>query len=77
MGQGRGGRSAFLGHRGRPRRIPPPDRLAVPSQRLAGWLGHVVVQGPPAIAENAPEGLQYVTCEGEGVLLLSKHGDHR
>jgi uncharacterized protein (AIM24 family) len=56
-------------------RIAETDCLAVPTQRLAGWLGHVVVQGPPAIAENAPDGLQYVTCEGEGVLLLSRHGE--
>ena len=58
-------------------RLGEADCLAVPSARLAGWLGHVVVQGPPAIVENLPPGLQYVTCEGEGVLLLSRHGEHR
>jgi uncharacterized protein (AIM24 family) len=59
-------------------RIAEGDRFAVPSARLAGWLGRVVVQGhPAAVAETTPAGLHHVTCEGEGVLLLSKHGEHR
>ncbi len=59
-------------------RIVEGDRFAVPSARLAGWLGRVVVQGNPAAGAAPPTGgLHQVTCEGEGVLLLSKHGEHR
>ena len=58
-------------------RITENQCLAVPSGRLAGWLGQVVVQGQLATPENTPPGLSYVTCEGEGVLLLSRHGEHR
>jgi uncharacterized protein (AIM24 family) len=59
-------------------RIAEGDHFAVPTVRLAGWLGRVVVQGHPAGASESPAaGLQHVTCEGEGVLLLSRHGEHR
>jgi uncharacterized protein (AIM24 family) len=59
-------------------RIAEGERMAVPSARLAGWLGRVVVQGQPARdGESAVPGLHHVTCEGEGVLLLSRHGEHR
>jgi uncharacterized protein (AIM24 family) len=58
-------------------RIAEGDRFSVPSARLAGWLGRVVVQGNPAVGADPPAGLHQVTCEGEGVLLLSKHGEHR
>jgi uncharacterized protein (AIM24 family) len=59
-------------------RVAEGDRLAVPTARLAGWLGRVVVQGRGAGAgEDASSGLHHVTCEGEGVLLLSRHGEHR
>ena len=59
-------------------RIAEGDRFAVPSARLAGWLGRVVVQGNPAVGAAPPAaGLHQVTCEGEGVLLLSQHGEHR
>ena len=59
-------------------RIAEGESMAVPTGRLAGWLGQVVVQGQPAAAvENAPAGLEHVTCEGEGVLLLSRYGEHR
>jgi tetratricopeptide (TPR) repeat protein len=58
-------------------RIGEGEVQVVPSMRLAGWLGHVVVQGPGAAAQNAPAGIEYVTCEGEGVLLLSRHGESR
>jgi hypothetical protein len=54
-------------------RIAENECLAVPTARLAGWLGQVVVQARPAAA-TLP-GLEYVTCEGEGVLLLSRHGE--
>ena len=59
-------------------RIAEGDCMAVPSARLAGWLGRVVVQGQPARdGKAAVSGLHHVTCEGEGVLLLSRHGEHR
>jgi tetratricopeptide (TPR) repeat protein len=57
-------------------RIAENERMAVPAARLAGWLGPVVVQGRPVAVETALDGLEYVTCEGEGVLLLSRHGEH-
>lgn len=59
-------------------RIAEGDRMAVPIARLAGWIGRVVVQGQPTRDGEAPvPELHHVTCEGEGVLLLSKHGEHR
>jgi uncharacterized protein (AIM24 family) len=59
-------------------RIGEGDRMAVPTARLAGWLGRVVVQGQPTRdGETAVPDLHHVTCEGEGVLLLSRHGEHR
>jgi uncharacterized protein (AIM24 family) len=59
-------------------RIAEGDHVAVPPARLAGWLGRVVVQGQPTrVGESAVPGLHHVTCEGEGVLLLSRHGEHR
>ena len=59
-------------------RIAEGESMAVPTARLAGWLGRVVVQGQPARnGEAAVPGLHHVTCEGEGVLLLSRHGEHR
>jgi hypothetical protein len=56
-------------------RIAEGECQVVPTARLAGWLGQVVVQGQPV--QNALPGLEYVTCEGEGVLLLSRHGESR
>ena len=58
-------------------RIGEGQCQVVPTARLAGWLGQVVVQGQPATAQHVLPGLEYVTCEGEGVLLLSKHGEPR
>lgn len=59
-------------------RIAEGETMAIPTARIAGWLGRVVVQGKPSEGdENVPSGLQQVTCEGEGVLLLSRHGEHR
>jgi uncharacterized protein (AIM24 family) len=57
-------------------RIAEGDCLAVAAARLAGWLGRVVVQGQ-ATVQAVSSGLHPVTCEGEGVLLLSRHGEHR
>jgi hypothetical protein len=56
-------------------RVAENARLAVPTARLAGWLGQVVVQGRPVAAQTALPGVEYVTCEGEGVLLLSRYGE--
>jgi hypothetical protein len=59
-------------------RIAEGDRMAVPIARLAGWIGRVAVQGQPTRdGEAAVPRLHHVTCEGEGVLLLSRHGEHR
>jgi tetratricopeptide (TPR) repeat protein len=56
-------------------RIAEGERMTVPSARLAGWLGRVVVQARPGQGIGA--GADHVTCEGEGVLLISKHGESR
>jgi len=53
-------------------RIAEGDAIAVPGERLAGWLGRVVVQARPDT-----DNVHHVTCEGEGVLLISKHGEPR
>jgi len=53
-------------------RIAEGDSLVVPETRLAGWLGHVVVQAIPTADDT---GLHHISCQGEGVLLLSKHGE--
>jgi Tfp pilus assembly protein PilF/uncharacterized protein (AIM24 family) len=59
-------------------RVAEGDRLTVPIARVAGWLGRVVVQGRLAhLAQPDANGLHHVLCEGEGVLLLSKHGESR
>jgi hypothetical protein len=58
-------------------RIAEGQGQVVPTARLAGWLGQVVVQGRSAAVQNLLPGLEYVTCEGEGVLLLSRHGEPR
>jgi uncharacterized protein (AIM24 family) len=52
-------------------RIAEGDFVTVPNARLAGWLGRVVVQAQPTADGTGP---QHVGCEGEGVLLISKHG---
>lgn len=56
-------------------RIAEGEHMTVPSERLAGWLGRVVVQARPNQGVDA--GANHVTCEGEGVLLISKHGESR
>jgi tetratricopeptide (TPR) repeat protein/uncharacterized protein (AIM24 family) len=59
-------------------RIAEGDRMAIPNTRLAGWLGRVVVQARPGLAGDADVAeLHHVTCEGEGVLLVSKHGESK
>lgn len=57
-------------------RIAEGDRMTVANDRLAGWLGRVVVQAHP-VQGAAPASCDHVTCEGEGVLLISKHGEPR
>jgi uncharacterized protein (AIM24 family) len=52
------------------------DSLVVSLPRIAGWIGRVVVQGEVS-AEMQGGVLRYVTCEGEGVLLLSRHAEPR
>ena len=46
-------------------RVVEPDLVTVPTVRLLGWLGRLVCRAA---------GQDEVACEGEGVLLLSKHG---
>jgi hypothetical protein len=54
-------------------RVPEGEVINVAPQRLLGWMGRVVAQG---IREAEVGGMCVrVACEGEGVLLLSKHGD--
>jgi hypothetical protein len=58
-------------------RLGEGERMAVPTARLLGWLGRIVVQGPPSsAAEGGLPVLHHVTCEGEGVLLLARHVEH-
>jgi hypothetical protein len=45
-------------------RVGEGDLVSVPAARLLGWLGRVVARATDQVA---------VACEGEGVLLLSKH----
>ena len=52
------------------------DSLVVSLARIVGWIGRVVVQGEVS-AEMQGGALRYVTCEGEGVLLLSRHAEPR
>jgi uncharacterized protein (AIM24 family) len=53
-------------------RIAEGQTMAVPNARLAGWLGRVVVQARPTADAT---GIHHLSCEGEGVLLVSKHGE--
>jgi tetratricopeptide (TPR) repeat protein len=55
-------------------RIAEGESMAVPSARLAGWLGRIVVQARPT---GEATGIHHLSCEGEGVLLISKHGEPR
>ena len=58
-------------------RLGEGERMAVPTARLLGWLGRIVVQGQLGnAADGGPAGLHHVTCEGEGVLLLARHVEH-
>jgi tetratricopeptide (TPR) repeat protein len=51
-------------------RMAEPKRLTIPQHRVFGWIGRVVVQGV-----TSPEGepSPQVACEGEGVLLITRH----
>lgn len=51
-------------------RIAEPRRLVVPLARLFGWIGRVVVHGLLAAERDTAR----VACEGEGVLLIARHG---
>jgi uncharacterized protein (AIM24 family) len=51
-------------------RVPEGRPMTVARGRLIGWLGRVVVQSLREPTSTNP--LPHVTCEGEGVLLLSK-----
>lgn len=54
-------------------RLAEGEQLSVPSARLVGWVGRIVAQAAPGAAGGP--GAPYVACEGEGVLLLSRHGE--
>ena len=53
-------------------RVTEPRRVTVAQQRLCGWIGRVVVHGLSTPSEE-PDGA-LVACEGEGVLLIARHG---
>jgi tetratricopeptide (TPR) repeat protein len=58
-------------------RLGEGERMAVPTARLVGWVGRIVVQGQlGGAADGVSPGLHHVTCEGEGVLLLARHVEH-
>jgi Flp pilus assembly protein TadD len=54
-------------------RLTQPRRLVVPERRLLGWLGGLVAQAAP----GGEVGASLVACEGEGVLLIARHGESR
>jgi uncharacterized protein (AIM24 family) len=52
-------------------RLAEGQPLTVPLDRLCGWMGHLVVHlTQPAMASET----RLVACEGEGVLLIGRHG---
>lgn len=53
-------------------RIGEGDSFTIPLPRLVGWVGHVVVHGE-SLSKSQGNRFCYVTCEGEGMLLLSRH----
>lgn len=54
-------------------RVPEAQIVTVARRRLIGWMGRVVPQSVRGAdwSRSAPQ----IACEGEGVLLLSKHGE--
>ena len=55
-------------------RLTQPQRLVVPEGRLLGWLGGIVAHAAPGTETGMPAGGTLVACEGEGVLLIARHG---
>ncbi len=53
-------------------RVPEGETITVPAPRLLGWLGRVVARSVP---EGSDSVLSGIACEGEGMLLLCRHGD--
>jgi uncharacterized protein (AIM24 family) len=53
-------------------RLSEGSPVTVPRARLVGWLGRVVAQ---SVRDGEDATLARIACEGEGVLLLSRHGD--
>jgi uncharacterized protein (AIM24 family) len=51
-------------------RVPDGEVISVAPARLLGWMGRVVAEG---VRQGGV--CTRVACEGEGVLLLSRHGD--
>jgi uncharacterized protein (AIM24 family) len=54
-------------------RVNEGEVVRVAQARLMGWLGRIVAQSVRSQEANVPP-IAQVACEGEGVLLLSKHG---
>jgi tetratricopeptide (TPR) repeat protein len=54
-------------------RVPEGRPMTVARARLVGWLGRVVVQSLRDPGHQNP--LPHISCEGEGVLLLTKRGE--
>jgi uncharacterized protein (AIM24 family) len=50
-------------------RVNEGEVVRVAQARLMGWLGRIVAQ-----SVRAQDPIAQIACEGEGVLLLSKHG---
>jgi hypothetical protein len=53
-------------------RLTDPRQVKVLSDRLLGWIGRVVAQGAGASGDEGGAGP--VACQGEGVLLIARHG---
>ena len=52
-------------------RLRESERVCLLASRLRGWIGHIVVQ-PDSTESRRTDPL--VACEGEGVLLIARHG---
>jgi uncharacterized protein (AIM24 family) len=57
-------------------RVPEGETVTVSRPRLIGWVGRIVAQSvrPQPGGGGGNDPLAHIACEGEGVLLLSRHG---
>jgi len=58
-------------------RVDETRQPRVIRSRLLGWVGRVVAQASPVQGRGGPDAAALVACEGEGVLLIARHGQPR